>query len=151
MRTGDTFVIVLLIAAGLIWFYARGRHWYDKPRPMLAIPQQEEIFVPSDEAVRLLNAEGYEVAAGKTKLPVTVLLDGQELETRLFIDAFVLKEDELYIVKLARDRQPLEMTASAIRERLLVYSLLYPDAAGVLYVDTTLRSIRQITFEIERD
>ncbi|MEF3301921.1 hypothetical protein [Paenibacillus sp. GYB003] len=151
MRTGDTFVVLLLIAAGLIWFYARGRLWYNKPRPSLAIPRQDDIFVPSDEAVQLLNGEGYEIAAGKTKLPIYMTVDGQELESRLFVDAFVVKEDELFIVKLARDRMPLEMTGSAIRERLLVYSLLYPEAAGVLYVDATAQSIKKITFEVERD
>jgi hypothetical protein len=98
-----------------------------------------------------LNTEGYEIVAGKTKLPITVTLDEQEMESRLFVDAFVLKADEMYIVKLARVRQPLEMSASAIRERLLVYSLLYPEAAGVLYVDPEIRSIRKITFDVERN
>lgn len=151
MRTGDAFVVLLLIAVALVWFYARGRNWYRKPRPMLAIPRQDELFVPSEEAVRLLNASGYEIVAGKTKIPVFVTLDGQEMESRLFVDAFVMKEDELYIVRLARERQPLELSASAIRERLLVYGLLYPEAAGVLYVDPELRAVRKITFDVERD
>lgn len=151
MRSGDTFVVLLLIVTALVWFFARGRIWYKKPRPSFAIPQHDEIFVPSEEAVLLLNAQGYEIVAGKAKLPVTVILDGQEMESRLFVDAFVMQDDELYVVKLARDRKPLEMTASALRERLLVYSLLYPEASGVLYVDTTLNSIRKITFEIERN
>lgn len=151
MRSGDTFVVGLLIVVALVWFYARGRLWYHKPRPSFAIPRQDEIFVPSEEAVLLLNAQGYEIVAGKTKLPVTVTLDEQEMESRLFVDAFVLKDNELFIVKLAKERQPLEMSASAIRERLLVYSLLYPEAAGVLYVDLTIRSIRKITFDIERE
>ncbi|TMV51393.1 hypothetical protein FE783_06310 [Paenibacillus mesophilus] len=151
MRSGDTFVVLLLIVVALVWFYARGRLWYHKPRPSFAIPRQDEIFVPSEEAVLLLNAQGYEIVAGKTKLPVTVTLDEQEMESRLFVDAFVLKDNELFIVKLAKERQPLEMSASAIRERLLVYSLLYPEAAGVLYVDLTIRTIRKITFDIERE
>ncbi|TNJ67343.1 hypothetical protein FE784_05135 [Paenibacillus hemerocallicola] len=151
MRTGDTFVVLLLIVVAIVWFYARGRLWYHKPRPSLAIPRQDEIFVPSEEAVRLLNTQGYEIVAGKTKLPITVTLDEQEMESRLFVDAFVLKDDEMYIVKLARERQPLEMSASAIRERLLVFSLLYPEAAGVLYVDPEIRSIRKITFDVERN
>lgn len=151
MRAGDTFVVLLLIVVAIVWFYARGRIWYDKPRPSLAIPKQEDIFVASEETVLLLNEKGYEIVAGKTKLPVTITMDGEELESRLFIDAYVLKEDQLFIVKLARERQPLEMTGSAIRERLLVYSLLYPEAQGVLYVDTSAKSIRQITFDIDMD
>ncbi|PYI55043.1 hypothetical protein [Paenibacillus flagellatus] len=151
MRPGDTFVVLLLIGVAIWWFYIRGRHWYHKPRPSLAIPQQDDIYVPSEDAVRLLNERGYEIVAGKTRLPVYVTLDGEETESRLFVDAYVMKGDELYIVKLARERQPLEMTASAIRDRLLVYSLLYPEAAGVLYVDPETRSIRTITFDIERE
>ncbi|RKN84688.1 hypothetical protein D7M11_11895 [Paenibacillus ginsengarvi] len=151
MRSGDTFVILLLLIAALVWFYVRSRLWYNKPRASLAIPHQDELYVPSDEAVLLLNQKGYEIAAGKTKLPVYITLDGQEMESRLFIDAYVVKDDELFLVKLARERRPLEMSASAIRERLLVYYLLYPEAAGVLYVDTSLGSIKKITFEIERD
>lgn len=152
MRTGDSFVILLLIAVLVIWFYARGRKWYDKPRAALAIPRQDELYMPSEEAVMLLNARGYEIVAGKHKLPVTMTMDDQLLESRIFVDAYVMDDDDrFYVVKLARERMPLEMTGSAIRERLLVYSLLYPEAAGVLYVDPVIGSIRKITFEVERD
>ncbi|MDF2723276.1 MAG: hypothetical protein K0Q59_2951 [Paenibacillus sp.] len=150
MRSGDVIVVILLIVTAVVWFYYRSRHWYNKPRPAYAIPQQDDIFVPSDEAVELLNARGYEIVAGKSRLPLTITLDGAPMDTRMFIDAFVMKDDELYIVKFARERKPLEMTASALRERLLVYSLLYPEANGVLYVDLSLNTIRHITFEIER-
>lgn len=151
LRAGDTVVVLLLIAVAVVWLYQRGRIWYWKPRPRLAIPKQDDIFVASEEAVRLLNAEGYEIVAGKTKLPVTVFVDGEPLESRLFVDAYVMKDDELYIVKLARDRQPLDMTASAIRDRLLVYALIYPEASGVLYVDPPHRFVRKITFDVERE
>lgn len=73
----------------------------------------------------------------------------EELYSRLFIDYFAEKEDNLYLVKVARERKPLEMTGSAIRDMLLVYSLLVPEAAGVLYVDMNGRKIKQITFHIE--
>jgi hypothetical protein len=151
MRPGDFVILILLLAAAAFWLYSGLRKWHQNPKPYRVIPRQEELFVPSEDAVRLLNAEGYEIVAGKTKLPVTVTLDGNRLATRLFVDAYAMKDGELYIVKLSRDRQPLELTGSALRDRLLVYSLIYPEAEGVLYVDTSAMKIRNISFQVERD
>ncbi|MFD0694985.1 hypothetical protein ACFQZT_12835 [Paenibacillus sp. GCM10027628] len=100
--------------------------------------------------MELLEGAGFDVLAGKTKIPITMTVgDSEQLESRLFIDYFVQKNDEIYLVKLAKERKPLEMTGSSVRDMLLPYSLIYPEAAGVLYVDMGQSKIKKITFHIE--
>jgi hypothetical protein len=111
------------------------------------IPVDDEI--PEDEAVGLLEAAGYEILSGKKRIPIHVLLNDEPLQSRLFIDYFVQMEDEVYIVKLAKERKPLELTGSGIRDALLCYQLAYPQAAGILYVDLAQRKINKIAITIE--
>ena len=56
---------------------------------------------------------------------------------------------DVYLVKVAKERKPLEMTGSAVRDMLLPYTLIYPEARGILYVDMTVNKIKKITFHIE--
>ncbi|MNY81838.1 hypothetical protein D3C86_2236210 [compost metagenome] len=67
----------------------------------------------------------------------------------MFIDYFAEKDGQLLLVKVARERKPLEMTGSGVREMLLPYSLMYPEAEGILYVDLAVQKIKKITFHIE--
>ena len=150
MQTGDPIVVVLIVALMLVWLYVAAKRKYRNRWRVPDIPRHSEVFVPSDEAVRLLEEAGYDILAGKVRLPVYVELDGNVLESRLFIDAFAEKDGETYIVRLARERKPIEMTGSSLRDHLLVYHLLYPQTAGVLYVDLPAGAIRVVKFEVER-
>ncbi len=81
---------------------------------------QDTANIPQDEVVELLEAAGFDVLAGKTKIPITMTINEREqLESRLFIDYFAQKEDHIYLVKVAKERKPLEMTGSAVRDMLL--------------------------------
>jgi hypothetical protein len=149
MEKGDVTVILLIlimVVGFLIWRFQR---WLDRPsRRRMRIPRQSEI--PQDEVVELLEGAGFDVLAGKTKIPITMIINNREqLESRLFIDYFVQKEEQIYLVKVAKERKPLEMTGSSVRDMLLAYSLIYPEAAGVLYVDMAMNKIKKITFHIE--
>jgi hypothetical protein len=78
-----------------------------------------------------------------------IVNDEEELESRFFVDHFVQSEQDWFVVKVARSRKPLEMSGSSIRDHLLPYQLLYPDAAGVLYLDVDLQKIVKVQFEVE--
>ncbi|SEG15211.1 hypothetical protein [Paenibacillus sp. UNC499MF] len=153
MQHGDTLILILLLGLLAAWAGISFRKWLYEPytdsfQPVRMTDYNE---VPEDdEVVELLIGAGFDVVGGKTKIPISMTLNQKdELYSRLFIDYFAEKEDNLYLVKVARERRPLEMTGSAIRDMLLVYSLLVPEAAGVLYVDMNGRKIKQITFTIE--
>jgi hypothetical protein len=142
--------LVMLIAGGLIlfWLYRAFYRWLHEPPGMntkLLLSEAEEVQ-EDDESVRFLEQAGYEVTHGKYRVPITINLDGQELQSRLFIDMIAEKEGKHYIVKTARDRMPIDWTGSGVRDRLLVYALLLPDCEGVLFVDQKERTIRTITF-----
>ncbi|TBL79866.1 hypothetical protein [Paenibacillus thalictri] len=150
MRSGDGFVILLILIGFAAWLFVRSKSWvHDKVQNITPeIPVDEA--VPEDDVVRLLVEAGYEVLSGKKRIPIHITLnETEQLQSRLFIDYFAQKEDDVFIVKLARDRKPMDMTGSGIRDALLCYQLLYPQSSGILYVEPDTQSIRTITFETE--
>jgi hypothetical protein len=155
MKNGDGFVLVLLIAIFLIWgLYGLRRWWSALPDRKMDVEADEEI--PVTEAVALLESAGYEVLTVKRRIPIAIQVDGgsdcggEDLESRLYIDHWARFEDRLYLVKVERERKPYEWTGSGLRDRLLVYALLYEDAAGLIVVSLRDRRIRKVEFEIER-
>lgn len=149
MEKGDITVILLILIVFTGFMMLRFQRWLNTPiKKRFRVPAEAD--VPYDDTVELLEGAGFDVLAGKTKVPVTMIVnDSEQLESRYFIDYFVQKNEELYLVKLAKDRKPLEMTGSAVRDMLLPYSLIYPEASGVLYVDMEQQKIKKITFHIE--
>jgi hypothetical protein len=142
--------LVMLIAGGLLlyWLYRAFYRWLHEPPGLntkLLLSEAAEVQ-EDDESVRFLEQAGYEVTHGKYRVPITIYLDGQELQSRLFIDMIAEKEGKHYIVKTARERMPIDWTGSGVRDRLLVYALLLPECEGVLFVDQKERTIRTITF-----
>ncbi|WP_308639053.1 hypothetical protein [Paenibacillus silvisoli] len=142
--------LVMLVAAGLclIWLYRAFYRWLHEPPGMkakLVLSDAED--VPEDDGtVQFLENAGYEVTHGKYRVPITIDLDGTTLNSRLLIDLFAEKDGKHYIVKTARERTPIDWTASGVRDRLLVYALLMPECEGILFVDPKDFTIRTITF-----
>lgn len=149
MEQGDVRVILLILIVVVCFIFWRFQKWSTgSSRRRGRIPRHANI--PEDDVVELLEGAGFEVLAGKSKIPITMTISERDhLESRLFIDYFVQKEDDVYLVKVARDRKPLEMTGSAVRDMLLPYTLIYPEAQGILYVDMAVSKIKKITFHIE--
>ncbi|MEW9699122.1 hypothetical protein [Paenibacillus sp. SI8] len=150
MEKGDVIVILLILIGVVCYFIWRFQRWLQPPiKRGFRIPSMSE-EIPQDDVVELLEGAGFDVIGGKTKIPITITVDDREqLESRLFIDYFAQKEKKLFLVKVAKERKPLEMTGSSVRDMLLPYSLIYPEAAGVLYVDMGQNKIKKITFHIE--
>lgn len=149
MNRGDSLILLLLSLLILGVLFAWFRRWLTAP------PKVEHPIVPDEEImvteiVELLEFAGYEVWTGKRKVPISVMVnDRTEMESRLFIDHFAADGDKLYLVKVARDRKPIEMTGSGLRDGLLVYQLLYEQIEGILLVDPKLRTIDKIRFSLE--
>jgi hypothetical protein len=149
MEKGDITVILMILIVFVGFISLRFRHWLITPKvKRFRIPRGADIV--EDDTVELLEGAGFDVLAGKTKIPITMTLnDAEDFQSRLYIDYIAQKNDELYLVKVARERKPLELKGSSIRDMLLPYCLLYPEAAGVLYVDMNQLKIKKITFHIE--
>lgn len=149
MQKSDMVIVLLLVTICVAWITLRIRSWLEPPKGKLTIPFSDEI--PQDEAVELLEGAGFDVIAAKTRIPIVIELGEIEepLQSRLYIDYFVKKQDRYYLVKLARERKPMEWTGSSLRDALLPYQLLYPEAAGILYVDMYQQKIKKISFQIE--
>lgn len=149
MYRGDSGILFLLCLFIAGWLFVLFRRWLTAPpRVKRFIEPDEEI--PVTDAVELLEYSGYEVLTSKRRIPIAVTVnDERELESRLFIDHFAAEGDKLYVVRLARERKPLDMTGSGLRDQLLVYQLLYEQAEGILYVDPKQRTIDKITFKID--
>lgn len=147
----DWFLMVLAGALILFWVFRAFYRWLHEPSSVnrLRLGKGGELK-PDDENVLLLEQAGYEVSSGKHIIPIPVYLDGVPIGkgSRLYIDYIAEMDKNIYIVKASRERMPMEWTASGVRDRLLVYSLLLPECAGVLYVDAKDKVVRKITFPI---
>ncbi|WP_106768076.1 hypothetical protein [Paenibacillus faecalis] len=135
-------IIVILL---LVW---RLNRWLTSPASsqLPGVPINE--VIPDHPAIELIEQEGYEVIGGKVKVNLTFDTDEMPVYSRLFID-YVVTDDsgDLYLVKLSRERKPLDWTGSGIRDGLMPFMLLYPECAGLLYIDMNENTIRRITMD----
>lgn len=150
-RYGDWFIMLLAGVLLAVWLYRAFYRWLHEPVNMNRVKLGKGgQIADNDENKALLERAGYEVVSGKHVIPIPTELDDQPLGngSRIYIDYIAEKDDSTYIVKTARDRMPMDWTASGIRDRLLVYSLLLPDCEGILFVDAKEGNIRKVKFHI---
>ncbi|MNJ38021.1 hypothetical protein D3C77_328580 [compost metagenome] len=146
--------LLMVIIAGIVLFllYRGFASWLRKPFKLgssISFPFNEVIM--DHPAIDLLEAAGYEVVSDKLKVPLAFRVESQVWHSRLFIDYVARKHGEYYLVRKSRERQPMEWTGSGLRRDILPYLLLYPDCAGVLYIDTESGQIKEITLSTESD
>ncbi|RJE90490.1 hypothetical protein D3P07_06970 [Paenibacillus sp. 1011MAR3C5] len=150
-KYGDWLIMAIAGVLVSIWLYGAFYRWLHAPATMNKVKLGKGgAIAEDDEHVQLLERNGYRVVSGKHVIPIPVELDDAPLGkgTRIFIDYIAEMDHLTYIVKTARERMPMDWTASGLRDRLLIYALLLPDCAGVLYVDPKGNLIRKITFDI---
>jgi hypothetical protein len=141
---GFSIIIIIIIIVVFYWF----RRWlYSPTQVKLPIPSSGR--VPEGKAVDYMTEEGYMVIEGKHKMSIHIYMDEQEMHSSYYADYFVQQDESVYAVKLAKERMPISLTGSGIRDKLLPYYLLYEGITGVLYVDLEKRTIHKIRFEME--
>lgn len=145
---GDTIVLAMIIIAFVIWAYIILKRWTDRP-PLRKMPFISNAAPLSEELKTLLRAHGYTPIGGKLKIPLKITVDGRHLTSRMFIDGFAQKQQELFVVRLHRNRQPIEWTGAGVRNHLLSYALLYEETAGVLYVNEHENDVTEVRFRTE--
>ncbi|MCT1397464.1 hypothetical protein AK95_17850 [Paenibacillus sp. LC231] len=140
-------MILLGVVIALLIGYRLNR-WLMSPSPdrLPGIPINEHI--PDHPAIGMLEQEGYDVVGGKVKINLSFETGHRPILSRLFID-YIASDDsgELYMVKLARERMPVDWTGSGIRDRLMPFLLLYPECAGLLYIDVNEKSIHRLSMD----
>lgn len=145
----DWLVMLLTGSLLLVWIYRALYNWLHAPPGMKRLRLGKGGEWSADEpGVQVLEANGYTVSSGKHRVPIVVGWNGNRLQSRLYIDYIAERDGKLYVVKCARDRQPMEWTGSGIRDRLIAYALMLPESSGVLYVDAADGTVHEITFEI---
>lgn len=148
----DGLLMLLIAGIGVYLLYRGFRSWVRKPftlRSGIGFEMNEEIL--EHPAVDLLEQAGYEIVSDKLKVPLAFRVDKDVLHSRLFIDYIAVKDREFYLVRTARERKPIEWTGSGVRRELLPYLLLYPECAGVLYVDPDQGEIREVSLTTDED
>lgn len=150
-KYGDWFIMAIAGILLAIWLYGAFYRWLHAPANLNRVKLGKGgTIADDDENVELLEGSGYRVVSGKHVIPIPIELNDAPLGkgARMYIDYMAEKDELTYIVKTARDRMPMDWTASGVRDRLLVYALLLPDCDGVLFVDAQEKTIRKITFHI---
>ena len=140
--------MVIIGIAAVIVFGWRINRWLSSPAAgqMPGMPINEHI--QDHPALDLLAREGYEVVGGKFKVNLSFDTDEGELQSRFFVD-YVASDNSggLYLVKLSRERLSVEWTGTSIRDRLMPLLLLYPECAGLLYIDQNHEVIRRVAMD----
>lgn len=149
-RFGDGLIFAAAVAAIAWWLWRRFRHWlHEPPSARLRGLARDNPPDEEDEAAAFLREQGYEVLSGKHRVPLGVAIDDGPFEaTRLYFDYVAARDESYYLVKLERPRQPLDWTASGLRERLLVYALLFPECEGIIVADARERTLRTVKFRV---
>lgn len=153
MRTGDGFIITLIVIFLAFWGYRYARLRMKRRLEEPGYPEWVyEAEAPDDDTARWLTSRGCSVLAGKKRLPVYIdVNENGHLQSRVFIDYIVEIDDHLFVVEVAKERKPLEMTGSGVRDRLLLYQLVVPGASGVLYADPPSGRLDRFVFRIEAE
>lgn len=144
----DGLVMVMIGVVAILLLSWRLNRWLMSPASsqLPGVPINEVIH--DHPAIDLMEREGYEVIGGKVKINLTFDADEVQVYSRLFID-YVVTDDsgDLYLVKLSRERKPLDWTGSGIRDRLMPFMVMYPECAGLLYIDLNENAVRRVTMD----
>jgi hypothetical protein len=145
----DTFLVTAICAVLAIWALYAFRSWLRKPEhPRLyAIKLNEEI--EEGPASAILEENGYEVIGGRLRVPLSFDVNGETINSGLYIDYIAERDEGVYIVKTSRRRKPMAWSGTEIRDKFLPLLLLYPEVTGVLYVDTEEGTVRRILLTAE--
>lgn len=150
MGSADLVVSILIIMVFAGWALYYGYRWLYMPHLNKLPFEHEAIELPEpSEETELLESAGYEIISGKRKISLRIEADEESLSSNLWVDYFVRSEDELYAVKTARKRRPVDWTGSGLRDAFLPYALIYEQLDGVLYLDVEHRSIHKVIFHIK--
>lgn len=147
---GEGIVLTIIVLSFALWCYIRYQRWLNGAN-VRKLPFISEAAPISENLSQLLQDHGFVAIGGKLKIPFHIFVDERELRSRLFIDGFAQRDNELYVIRLHRPRAPLEWTGSGVREKLLPYALIYQEAVGVLYIDEANREVKVIKFAWELD
>jgi hypothetical protein len=150
-RFGDGIIILAATAIMIWWVLRRFDRWLHEPPGSrlrkLALTGGDSVV--QDETVLLLQEHGYEVLSGKHRIPLGVILDeGPVKQTHPYFDYLVSKEDKYYLVKAERAGQPVDWTTNGLRDKFLLFVLLFPDCDGIVIVESDGRQLRTVRFKV---
>ncbi|THF75895.1 hypothetical protein [Cohnella fermenti] len=149
-QLGDGFVFVIVVILLLWWLVHRFNRWLHAPPSLRLRRLAQDGPVDADESVVWLETCGYEVLSGKHRIPLAVAVDDGPMQaTRLYFDYLVQKDDCYYLVKIDRARKPIEWTPSGLRDRLLAFTLMFPECEGIVIADPKGQTIHTVRFKVE--
>jgi hypothetical protein len=143
-QSGDSIVLVLIIFF-ILFLIARKWVSFRFTKDIIMNKSKKEPKVIKGEVPDLLREFGYDPIEGKKKIPISIELDSEAYQSRMYIDYLAMKEGLLYVVLVAKERKPMRRTGAAIRDLLFPFFLLYRPA-GVVYVDKTKNKVSLIHF-----
>ncbi|OEF98452.1 hypothetical protein [Desulfuribacillus alkaliarsenatis] len=98
-------------------------------------------------ATKLLEANGYEIVAGKHRVPIDIKASDRNYQSRILIDFIAKKNDNIYVVKIKNKRKQERYSGSFLRDELLKYQLFFR-VDGVLYIDLDKEKINEVYFDL---
>lgn len=148
-QLGEWFIMIIAIVIFVLLAYRSIYRWLHAPSTISKIKLGKGGRIKDDDPnVMLLRKKGYIVLSGRHTISVAIELDEEMMDksANLYVDYVAEKKGLTYIVKYERERSPIEWTNQDMRDRLLVYSLLLPDMAGILYINHKEGTLRKVAF-----
>lgn len=140
----DQWVMGLIGIGLIIWGSYAIYHYMCIPRAMENVYLSDR-FPQASQAVTLLKEKGYDVIGGEYYVPIHTYMDGKELErTKMWIDMIARRDEQWYIVRIARKQTQLEWDAKTIHKQWATYFAAYPKCAGLLVVNMKEKCIREL-------
>ncbi|MBN3522313.1 DNA-binding protein [Paenibacillus apiarius] len=144
---GDQWLMGIIGIGLLLWLCFGLRHYVRTSEPLEDVLLSDR-FPQDEEVIALIESSGYEIIGGKFFVPLHFCLDGENLEpTRIWGDMVVKRDEQWYIVRIARERMQLDWGASGLRKLWTPYFAAYPDCAGLLIVDLLERRVRLLRMD----
>ncbi|SFJ30771.1 hypothetical protein [Thermoflavimicrobium dichotomicum] len=146
-QVGDTLVLYLLIGVIIYLMIKNIASTTSVKGWLFSSKEKSESISFTGKVPMILQEHGYEVIDEKIKIPIAIDLDGEAYSSRMFVDYLARNEEGTYLVMVARERKPLRLSGSALRDYFLPYFLLF-EPSGILYVDKEKGSIKLIHLDV---
>lgn len=136
-------LLLLLLAAALaLGWWRAARRWSRASRRRNALAQRGE-----EAALRLLEAEGYEILDRQVPAFWTMVVDGEPVDVHVRADFWVARGERRYVAEVKTGRAAPDPTLPATRRQLLEYQIAFePD--GLLLVDAEEGRVVEIELPI---
>lgn len=141
MKPADLFILGIIFGSLLFWQCYRWWRGFCLKKKVKRAKRGEQ------QALDLLETEGYEIIELQKKAAVCATVDGKPCKTYIAADALVCKNGRVFVAEVKTGSEATKVTHAPTRRQLLEYFFIFKPH-GILLVDMEQRKIRKVEFTV---